>query len=234
MIRVTGNSPRKTYSLLARLILLAGSLTGCIATSSSQYLSSVKPELLEKHHGSDLAASFASICLSGDGSTSGKKARALAGEFSPVGDRELAKAGLQGMKKQVLEIPGGGGRYRDTQEFLAKESRFLLLEERHEHGKLSSAKCRMVSSEEEFLSVCAALGKTLGKAPDSNTRYTGSDGQFLKWNSALANRPALVGCEKAKDYPAKGFEGTVLTATVKMDTSTIKPRQSKKPDSVER
>ena len=203
------NLPAATLALL---------LAACVANPALD-ISTYK---LEKPSDA-LAGSFVDLCLSGN-DPGAWLASSQANGWQIADDAGLEANGLKALKRQVLEVPGGGANVRESQQVLqqtlAGNFIALSLEEMSARDGAKSAKCSMYSTASELLGVCAAIGKSLKRAPDQNNRYRGRQAQFIAWNMGFDGRPLRVACEQAPQSALLAYEGVVLSAT--LDLTRIK------------
>ncbi len=172
-----------------------------------------------------LANTFAGICLAGDGSQAWHELAAKHG-WIIADDALLAANGLQGLRRKILEVPGGGAHVSETQAvFIGVEAdkvAALSLETSSSRDGGQSARCLVHFSKADHLALCASLGRLLGKAPDRNQRYTAHDAHFIGWDMHRDGRPVRIGCDKAALSPAQ--TGVVMSISIDLSVRT-KPLQ---------
>lgn len=164
-----------------------------------------------------MAAEFSATCLSAGGSAKILREHLPAEDWLTAGKSQLEELSLQRLKKAILEIPGGGGKYKQTQSLFFKSeenvSLVLNLEESYSKNRLVSEKCELYSKV-DFLENCAALGKFLNRTPDRNQIYKQQDAQFINWQSTINNRPALIRCKRNPTGQTLGYKGIVMSLLV--------------------
>ena len=154
---------------------------------------------------------------------------------------ELEKAKLKNLRRTVLEIPGGGGRYRETQSLLTRGSDsgviFLnLMQKFDRREKLISSQCSLHIEDADHLPICTSVGKMLNRAPQSNSKFSKTNSQFIRWNVVFNNYSASVRCDgmgtlaDEDDHEAveenQQFTGTVISLVVDRTVKQISKRRT--------
>ena len=163
------------------------------------------------------ANEFKRTCLSGAHLPEDAKIIATGSGWSEAGSRELEEAGLTQLRKTVLSIPGGGGRFVEEQEILSKTSSegsmILNLERRISGDETRSTLCALYSRT-EFLKACEQLGREIGKAPDRNQKYPEREAHFIQWQTLIDGKEATVSCSRTPQSALMPYDGTVLSVLI--------------------
>lgn len=150
--------------------------------------------------------------------------------WKPASVGDLQANHLSHIKRTVLEVPGGGGRY--------KESQTLLTYSNHHEINISNqifrfdrsnrrvhTQCTLYLPGRNHLSLCTALGKALNKAPDANQRFSNQNVHLIHWNITVDGHPVRLGCKghqltphqensQQKFSPPATFTGASLSLSI--------------------
>ena len=158
---------------------------------------------------------FHKICLAENASQAKRYDLASVQGFSDASDASLKAAGLLQLKKTVLEIPGGGAPVSETQKLMARSGdtgSVLALEQRLEKSRPVSTYCKLYAASENYLEMCEALGKVIGRAPDANKKYKTGNAHFINWHVSLHGKNTRISCEAPGSTALPDFKGGVLSA----------------------
>ncbi len=213
----------------ASLIFATLFLVSCSASATKnqkELVSSIDLALVQE---SEPAKTFANLCMANNKSIPTIEALALETKWLLAEVKDLEKAKLSKLRRTILEIPGGGGHFRETQTLLIDKShetkRFLnLMQKFNRQDKLVSTKCVFYVEGENHLPICTSIGKLLKRPPDSNSKFSQSNSQFIRWNIVLHAKKGSVRCDgmgtieaDAKQDTktnANGFNGTIVSLTI--------------------
>lgn len=165
-----------------------------------------------------LAHEFAAVCLSAKGRVDVLRREVERHGWKKADDSDLDTAGLARLRKKILKIPGGGGRFSESQTLYQKKDAGILftlsLEERFERGSAISSICS-IHADTEFLPVCASIGKYLVRPPDRNQKYESRNAHFIGWAISFGQKAANVTCEQAPESRLgdKGVSLSLITDT---------------------
>lgn len=70
--------------------------------------------------------------------------------------------------------------------------------------------CTLYAPQDEFLPLCATLGKVLKRAPDRNIRYPNREAHFIAWHFRAEEKAAFIDCINAPMSGLKPAPGPVL------------------------
>lgn len=191
-------------------------LTSCVAQNKSVDLAALDLSQLgnTEQEIQPFADRFASLCIKNISDISKVLPQENELNWSVTNDEKLNSLGLTNLRKKILEIPGGGARYRETQNIYVDENEgsplVLNIEERFENEQLSSQKCEFYAKE-NLLESCAALGKILKQAPDRNQKYPEQNAHFISWNLKAGDRPAHLVCKQVPSSGLLPYDGIVLS-----------------------
>lgn len=154
-------------------------------------------------------------------------------------DSELEQFQLPDLRRKILEIPGGGGRFRDAQQIFSYKSDKLALianvqqrVDRKTQLRVRSD-CVVYAKNSEGLSTCAALGQLIGKAPESNTRMKETGSHFIKWSIAYANETQHFKCSVhaplQQAETAGQYRGVIVSRITDHIQSENRTRRSRTP-----
>lgn len=214
---------------LSIFIILA---SGCTAAPSPSLQNTITAIDIDKVEGNAPAQEFARLCLSGNQAIDQLADFARADGWMDADLPELKLAGLGNLHRAILEVPGGGGRYRETQVLLQYNSRtenlvVNMMERFDRENKLVRTECSLYAISKPYLPICTAVGILLNRPPDSNRRFKHASAHFIRWNVTIANRPASVRCdgvgpsENAKSDPGT-FTGTTISMIVDHSSQALK------------
>lgn len=206
------------------MLVLAVALAGCSQTTTSAYAPdlALSTPLAHMAEGDTLSAAvshFQDLCLRPAMSPAEGKALALRLGWREVGDDELVKAGLQRLRKAILEVPGGGARIREEQEIVTRdavesdEDKALLIaafDRRLAGNETRSTQCT-VYLQGDYLKTCETLGKVADRAPDRNHRYPQRDAHFIQWTIRLDGREAILNCSRTPQSVLLPYDGVTLS-----------------------
>lgn len=201
------------------LILALGTLlSSCVSVGDKPDLGTISQELfVDKEQEADLLQAFHAICLSAGTMPEDWQAAADETGWTQASDEHLKAAGLSGLRKKVLSLPGGGGRF-DEEQIILTDSVMRLptiinLERRYKGVQTLSSVCAAFAKV-PFLQSCEALGGMIGKAPDDNRKYAGSDAHFIRWEVRVNGMPGNISCERAPNTPSLPYQGTILRLSI--------------------
>ncbi len=161
------------------------------------------------------SARFAETCLNGASSESWFEHAGNHG-WIVANDDWLATNGFAGLRRTVLQIPGGGAHVSETQAVFQKAgstgAMALSIETSKSRDGGQTAKCTVHVMNADHLAVCASLGRALGRAPDRNQRYKDRDAQFIGWDMHHGGKPTRIGCDKPSVPPVQS--GVVMSMTM--------------------
>ena len=167
--------------------------------------------------GSSIISSFRGLCLSGELLPEGWEVSSFSNGWTKATDKVLDEAGLSPIKKIVLEIPGGGGRFDEEQRLISKshdqEAMIGNLERRYIGTQTLSSSCS-VYGKVEHLKTCETIGRLLDKAPDPNQRYAHNNSHFIRWETRIDGRPATISCDYVPESQSLTYDGTVLSLVI--------------------
>jgi len=205
-------------SLIFAGFFLAACTTGGSVRETAIPAHSASPPHQQPAERSALLTAFVQQCLGPVNSSSEFAALAVQNGWQAADSAILEEAGLSRLKKTVLEIPGGGSPIRETQSLFSKRNRDTILvlgiEERYERRRRLNTSCSLYAQGEPLLKVCAALGKIIGRAPDENRRYKGSNSHFITWRSTPGDRPTQIRCQQSPQSQVLPYAGVVLSKLV--------------------
>lgn len=179
-------------------------------------------ELLENGASSTAVSYFQDLCLRAPHSPADGKALALRLGWQTASNEELQNAGLGNLRKAILEIPGGGARFREEQEIVSRriidgDGRAAILvgafERRIAGQEVRSSQCS-VYLQDDFLKTCETLGQFVGRAPDRNQAYPQRGAHFIQWAIRLDSREALLNCARTPQSVLLPYEGITLSVSV--------------------
>lgn len=228
---------------LVTVLLIALISVGCTnnAKTSKNIVASIDLDEIDGHV---MAQEFARLCLEENRSISQLVEFAKSDGWQVTNSDALKQAGLAKLKRTMLEIPGGGGRYRETQSILslgtATVDLIANMMERFDRGNnLVRTECTLYSSQTDYLPVCAAIGTLLNGPPQSNKKFPHSNSHFIRWSIEINQRPASVRCDAigivSKDKQTEDarhkdiFTGITISMIVDQDSKSLsrRPVQSK-------
>jgi len=207
-------------------ICLAMFLSACVAASGQNSKNLVLSINAEEIDDNFTTREFARLCLARDYSVAQSVELAKTDGWEDAADGDLKNSGLENLRRKILEIPGGGGRYRETQTILkyalAENNLFANLMERFDrHETLVSTECTFYLDQQNYLPVCTALGKLLKRPPDSNNKFPNSNSQFIRWNVIISEKTASLRCDGmgkkktgTRSVKKKPFTGTIISMVV--------------------
>lgn len=210
-------------------------LTSCVSTNRDTDISTISSALnTEGVLQSKLITAFRQVCLSGGTSPERwMSAVTAAGNWQTSDDTSLGAAGLQGLRKLVLAIPGGGGRFDEEQTLYSisdpSEQLVLNLERRYTGEKTLSSKCE-IYGRYDFLKTCQALGTAIGRPPDHNQRYDNRGAHFIRWDTLVKNKTSTISCETAPQSPTLGYDG--ISLHLRIDHIELQKLKANQPVSV--
>ncbi|MCF6320203.1 MAG: hypothetical protein L3J32_00310 [Rhizobiaceae bacterium] len=204
-------------------------LVGCVAGNSQDFGSVITGTDISSIEDGSAVGEYARLCLPQNYSMTQAIEFARQQGWQDASDSELQNIGLGNLRRKILEIPGGGGRYRETQailKFNGQDENILanMMERYDRHGKLVRTDCTIYTTQQNYLPICTAIGKLLKRPPDSNQKFQRSDSQFIRWNVIIANKPASVRCDGIGAKTAtdeQKFAGTAISMVV--DQSVVLP-----------
>ncbi|MGB7334923.1 MAG: hypothetical protein WBD01_03940 [Salaquimonas sp.] len=198
------------------VLLSATLLSGCVTPvpGGANNIVSISSALSTHDDGGDqLISQFRSICLSGSIFPDEWADYASARSWTLSNAGGLEAAGLTPLKKHVLSIPGGGGRFDEEQIILSlgdPQNQMTLNLERRYSGETTLSSFCEIYSKQEYLRTCEALGKGIGRAPDHNQRYADKNAHFIRWEANTNNMPASISCETAPQSAVLPYSGISL------------------------
>ena len=227
---------KSTSLILATLFLVSCSPSA--THNQKELVSSIDLALVQE---SEPAKTFANLCMANNKSIPAIEELALETKWLLADDKDLEKSKLSKLRRKILEIPGGGGHFRETQTLLIDKSHeqkhFLnLMQKFNRQDKLVSTKCVLYFEEENHLPICTSVGKLLKRPPDSNSKFSQSNSQFIRWNIVLNAKKGSVRCDgmgtvetEAKSTEDKsaaiketnGFNGTVVSLTIDRTSNPV-------------
>lgn len=214
--------------IFAGFFLVACTTGGGVQETAIPAHNNAPPSHQQPADRSVLLTAFVQQCLGQINSSSEFAALAVQNGWQAADSAILEEAGLSRLKKTVLEIPGGGSPVRETQSLFSKRYRnavFILgIEERYERRRRLNTSCSLYGQGEPLLKVCAALGKIIGRAPDENRRYEGSNSHFITWRSTPGDRPTQIRCQQSPQSQILPYAGVVLSKLV--DQSPVISRRT--------
>lgn len=216
-------------------LVLTGILSGC--TSGELIAAGVQEDTIisgdvdaQEH---PLVAGFQDTCLKSPGHLADIRDAARGDGWLQATDEDLASQDLSVLRKMILSIPGGGGRFDEEQELLSKafgEARDILnLERRFKGAETLATRCD-IYGRHDFLKSCEALGKLLNRAPDHNQVYRDKEAHFIRWDVVLNGRIAVISCDKAPNSTILPYPGMVIS--LKVDHARQVPVRTSQPVSV--
>lgn len=214
---------------LSAFVILA---SGCTVASSPSPQNTITTVDIDKVEGNAPAQEFARLCLSGNQAIDKLADFARADGWMDADLPELKLAGLGNLHRTILEVPGGGGRYREAQILLQYNSRtdnlvVNMMERFDRQNKLVRTECSLYAISKPYLPICTAVGILLNRPPDSNRRFKHASAHFIRWNVTIANRSASVRCdgvgpsENAKSIPGT-YIGTTISVIVDQTSKPVK------------
>lgn len=146
-----------------------------------------------------LVVAFQQSCLSGQELPMEISHLVTANGWQPAQETDLETSGLMPLRKMILEIPGGGGRFSEEQYLFSRPAQIgfdvLNVERRYFQQQTLATQCDIYGAY-DFLQNCEALGKLLKKAPDHNQTYKHNGAHFIRWNLAFNGKNVIVSCNK--------------------------------------
>ncbi len=209
------------------LLLLIAVLCGCVHAGSANHstdLALVHP--LEDDTRQSVVDHFQALCLRKPLFPEEAANLAEGWGWRAASDEILAGAGLAGLRKQILAIPGGGARFDEEQVLLARAGKAGVAEpseqglvhiaaiERRIAGSSTRSTTCAVYSHSDFLKTCEQIGRHVNRAPDRNQFYRERDAHFIQWNTRLDGLAAVLSCSRTPQSQLFPFEGTILSVHV--------------------
>ncbi len=203
-------------------------LSGCITGSEQNTAGVIMAVDVDEIESIPAAHEFARLCLARNKQISSLIEFAKTDGWREGDDEFLNAIGLGDLRRKILSIPGGGGRYHETQSILIYDSKTEimtanLMERFRRDNKLVRTECTLFVKSPDYLQICTAIGKLLKRPPDSNQRFKRTGSHFIRWNISMENNPASVRCEglgvvestgNPTDKMTNGFSGTVISMIV--------------------
>ncbi|MFK7902956.1 MAG: hypothetical protein AB8B49_08965, partial [Nitratireductor sp.] len=170
---------------------MAAAFMLCSCVASELALEKIDTSALNQPLHNAFVSEFRKIYIYTNGNVERIRNNTLSKDWLIASDEYLKLGGLSALRKKVLKIPGGGGKFSHSQTLHYKLSQhgsfYLNLEERFYKNKLNNNYCALYSKI-DFLSTCEAAGKMMGRAPDRNQIYKKNDAHFISWNFKLSGR----------------------------------------------
>lgn len=224
------------FLLPQTILLLLSLLCGCTAGGTPNPTNRITSIAMDEVEGVPPAQEFARLCLAQNKSIAQLVEFAMSDGWQNADDDILNNAGLPNLRRQVLEIPGGGGQYRETQSILNNQSEedaliANLMQRFDRKDALIRTECTLYAREKNHLPICTAIGDLLKRPPDSNQRFKQTASQFIRWNITISDRPASVRCEgigtgaNSQGGSRERFTGTIISMIVDQ-ANVVKPISS--------
>ena len=224
-----------TLKALASLLLtmfVSGCTSGELVLAGLQKDTIISGSVDKQMH--PLVAGFRDTCLNSPGQLAEIHDNATSNGWTQATDDDLASQGLVALRKLVLTIPGGGGRFDEEQLLFSRayaETRHILnLERRYTAKETLSTRCD-IYGHHDFLKSCEALGRLLNRAPDHNQIYRNNEAHFIRWDVVLDGRMAVISCDKAPNSAIMPYRGMVLS--LKVDHARPAPVRTSRPVSAD-
>ena len=218
----------KTLTYLAVVIAHSGCTSEELVLAGLQKDTIISGSVDRQMH--PLVAAFQDTCLKYPGQLPAIRDSATREGWSQASDGDLSAEGLTALRKLVLAIPGGGGRFDEEQLLLSRSvvnSRDVLNLERRYRGDETLATLCDIHGRHDFLKSCEALGRLLNRAPDHNQIYRDKEAHFIRWNVVLDGKVAVISCDKAPNSAVLPYAGMVLS--LKVDHARPAPVKSIQP-----
>ncbi len=174
--------------------------SSCTSTSHQTSAKVLKSIDIDEIDGNFIAQEFARICLSENQSIANLEEFARLQGWTKATPIDLKRSKLEFLSRKILSIPGGGGRYYETQTLLGfnsgQQDLIVNMMERFDRQKnLVRTECALYAYQENHLPVCTAIGILLKRPPDSNQTFPGSNSHFIRWNAAISSKATSVRCD---------------------------------------
>lgn len=207
-------------AFVSAIIIPVCGLSGCVSEANTQndiaLALRTNPEVLLEVD-DDAVSAFHSLCLSGITLPDEIRSFALLEGWQDASDEQLSDNGLSRLRKLVLVIPGGGGRFDEEQNILfhrfSKTNYIASLERQFVGSKTQLTKCDLYAKT-PFLKSCESLGKLLNRAPDYNHIYKENDAQFIRWKTQIEGKAGTISCNHAPKSPTLPYDGVSLSLRV--------------------
>lgn len=154
------------------------------------------------------ANEFAATCLSSKSNVKLLREKVEANGWQLANDDDLKDIKLSKLRKKILDIPGGGGHYSETQSIFKKnignQILILNLEEHFSRNNPDIDHCEIYSTD-ELLANCTQIGSILKRPPDRNQKYQSQNAHFIGWSIAHDNKAGDIMCKKNPKQPPCWF-----------------------------